>query len=345
MELAAPVGIVEEGGKLKALRCIRMKLGEPDASGRRRPIPLEGSEFDLPCQMAVSAIGQSTAARTGSPTPRDGQVGLTKWNTFVIDPESLSTNVRGVFAGGDAADDGPTVVIDAIADGQRAARSIDAFLADASSAPRPFVVKKEFWAKPGEAELGDVKESPRHEVHQIDVEQRRGSFDEVATGFEFEDNVHECDRCLSCGCVRFDDCALRIYAEQYGVDMDRFKGHARKHKVDDRHPYVVYDPNKCILCARCIRTCARVLPVAALGLVGRGFRTEMRPAMNDPLVETSCVSCGNCVDACPTGALTVKYPFPGRARLDTDDASTHCAFCSLACALTVKTVRRGALLT
>ena len=340
MELAAPVGIVEENGKLKALRCQRMKLGEPDKSGRRRPIPLEGSEFDLPCHMAVSAIGQSTSLYGLTDVP-GGSVGLTKWNTFVIDPQDLSTNVRGVYAGGDAADDGPTVVIDAIADGQRAARSIDAFLSDASSAPRPFVVKKEFWAKPGEAELGDVKESPRHEVHQIDVEARRGSFAEVATGFEFEDNVHECDRCLSCGCLRFDSCALRIHAERYGVDMDRFKGHARRHKVDDRHPYIVYDPNKCILCARCIRTCARVLPVAALGLVGRGFRTEMRPAMNDPLVETSCVSCGNCVDACPTGALTVKYPFPGRAALRTKDRETHCAFCSVACALTVKRFGAG----
>ncbi len=74
------------------------------------------------------------------------------------------------------------------------------------------------------------------------------------------------------------------------MDMDHFKGYVRKHKVDDRHPYVIYDPNKCILCARCIRTCDRVLPISALGLVNRGFKTEMRPAMNDPLVETSCIS-------------------------------------------------------
>lgn len=341
MELAAPVGIVKDAaGKLKALRCQRMKLGEPDKSGRRRPIPLEGSEFDLPCQMAVSAIGQATdlagvTAVAGLP------VNLTKWNTFVIDPATLATNVKGVFAGGDAADDGPTVVIDAIADGQRAARAIDAFLCDAAVAPRPFVVKKEFWAKPGKAELGEVKESPRHEVHQIDVESRRGSFAEVATGFEPEDNAHETARCLSCGCLRFDTCFLRIYAEEYGIDMSHYKGLVRKHKIDERHPYIVYDPNKCILCARCIRTCARVLPISALGLVSRGFRTEMRPALNDPLVETSCVSCGNCVDACPTGALTVKYPFPGRACIDTDDEPTRCAFCSLACPVVVKSFGPG----
>ena len=335
MELAAPVGIVAENGKLKAIRCQRMKLGEPDDSGRRRPVPLEGSEYDLPCQMAISAIGQNTVLE--GLTALDGDdIELTRWDTYVVDLATMKTNLSGVFAGGDAADDGPTVVIDAIRDGQRAGKAIDRFLKGEEKPDEPFVVRKEFWAKPGKTELGEVKESPRHEVHFIDVEERRGSFDEVATGFEFEDNIHECDRCLSCGCVRFYDCDLRLQAEEYGVDMEKYKGYARKHKVDERHPYIVYDPNKCILCARCVRTCERVLPISALGLVGRGFRTEMRPAMNDPLVETSCVSCGNCVDACPTAALTVKYPFPGRAALYDEVVETNCAFCSLACAMKVR---------
>ncbi|MBN1885173.1 MAG: FAD-dependent oxidoreductase [Candidatus Krumholzibacteriota bacterium] len=334
LELAAPIGIVAEKGRLKALRCRRMKLGEPDDSGRRRPVPIEGSEFDQPCQLAVAAIGQDTVM-DGLAGDGDGPE-LTRWKTFVVDTATMKTSVDGVFAGGDAADDGPTVVIDAIRDGQRAARAIHAFLTGEKPAAGPFVVRKEFWSKPGTAELGEVPESPRHEVHLIDVENRRGSFTEVATGFEYEDNVHETARCLSCGCVRFEDCSLRLYAEEYGVDMEKYKGYVRKHKVDERHPYIVYDPNKCVLCSRCIRTCARVLPISAIGLVNRGFRTEMRPAMNDPLVETSCVSCGNCVDACPTGALTVKYPFAGRASLATVDVPTHCGFCSLACPITVK---------
>ncbi|MFH1313482.1 MAG: FAD-dependent oxidoreductase [Candidatus Eisenbacteria bacterium] len=340
MELAAPVGIVASGGRLKALRCIRMKLGEPDDSGRRRPVPLEGSEFDLPCQMAVAAIGQDPVV-DGLTSVDDKPVSLSKWNTFVVDTETMKTSVEGIFAGGDAADDGPTVVIDAIRDGRRAAAAVHSYLTDEEPPAKPFIVRKEFWSKPGKAELGDISESPRHEVRTIDVEARRGNFDEVATGFEYEDNRHECDRCLSCGCIRFDDCELRLYAEEYGVDMNRLKGYVRKHKVDDRHPYVVYDPNKCILCARCIRTCERLLAIPALGLVGRGFRTEMRPALNDPLVETSCTSCGNCVEACPTGALTVKYAFPGRAPLHTDDVSSHCALCSLACPITVKRFGEG----
>ncbi|MBD3370956.1 molybdopterin-dependent oxidoreductase [Candidatus Fermentibacteria bacterium] len=334
MELTQPVGIVKDDqGKIKALKCIRMKLGEPDASGRKRPVPIEGSDFQLPCDLAVSAIGQKPIL---DGLDLDGRIEVSRWSTYQVDTKTMQTTMEGVFAGGDAADDGPTVVIDAIRDGQRAASAIHAHLSDRDLQPEPFVVRKEFWTKPGKQELGEIEERPRHEVHTIDVEDRRSNFREVATGFEYEDNVHETDRCLACGCLRYDDCKLRLYAEEYGVDMEHYKGYVRKHRVDDRHPYIAYDPNKCILCSRCIRTCERVLPISALGLVNRGFRTEMRPAMNDPLVDTNCISCGNCVDSCPTGALTFKYPFRGRAALETEEVETHCAFCSLGCRMVVR---------
>jgi NADPH-dependent glutamate synthase beta subunit-like oxidoreductase len=159
MELAQPIGIVKEDGKLKALRCLRMKLGEPDDSGRRRPVPLEGSEFELPCQLAVPAIGQSPALE-GLTSTDSKEIGITRWNTVVIDPETMSTNVEGLFAGGDMADDGPTVVIDAIRDGQKAAKAIHAFLMGEPIPSKDFRVEKEFWKKPGKTELGDVRESP-----------------------------------------------------------------------------------------------------------------------------------------------------------------------------------------
>jgi formate dehydrogenase major subunit len=336
MELMAPIGVVrDEAGKLQAIKCQRMKLGEPDDSGRRRPVPQEGSDFDLPCDLAISAIGQDTVL-DGLVETELGSVELTRWNTYAVNTTTLETNIPGVFAGGDAVDDGPTVVIDAIGDGQRAGKTMAAYVLGEERPREPFVVNKSFWAKPGKQELGEIAESPRHEVHLIDVDERRQNFAEVSTGFDFADNAHETARCLSCGCVRFDDCSLRLYGEEYNVEMERYKGYVRKHKVDDRHPYVSYDPNKCILCSRCIRTCERVLPISALGLVGRGFKTEMRPAMNDALYDTNCVSCGNCIDACPVGALTAKYAFAGRACLETTDVKTHCAFCSIGCETTVR---------
>ena len=106
MELAAPVGIVkDEEGKLKALRCTRMVLGEPDASGRRRPIPQEGSEFEVPCDMAISAIGQRPIL-DGLTDIEDG-VEQTRWQTIITDKVTMKTNIEGIFAGGDAADGRP----------------------------------------------------------------------------------------------------------------------------------------------------------------------------------------------------------------------------------------------
>ncbi len=100
-----------------------MKLGEPDDSGRRRPVPQEGSDFDLPCDLAISAIGQDTVL-DGLVETELGSVELTRWNTYAVNTTTLETNIPGVFAGGDAVDDGPTVVIDAIRDGQRAGKAI-----------------------------------------------------------------------------------------------------------------------------------------------------------------------------------------------------------------------------
>ncbi|MBT7311499.1 FAD-dependent oxidoreductase, partial [bacterium] len=335
MELVAPIGIIKENEKLAALRCQRMVLGEPDDSGRRRPVPQEGSEFNLPCNLLISAIGQNTVL-DGLEELDDQSIELTSWNTYDTDPETMATNIEGVFAGGDAADDGPTVAIDAIRDGHKAARAISEYLAVETGWQKPFTVKKSFWSKMTSDDLDFVKESPRHEVHLIDVDARVNQFVEVSDGFEHEDSDHETSRCLSCGCVVFSDCDLRLYGQEYGVDMELYKGQVRKHKVDERHPHIIIDPNKCILCQRCIRTCEKVLPVPAIGLINRGFKTEVRPAMDDPLVETNCVACGNCIDSCPTGSLAAKYAFPGFASLQADMVSTHCGFCSIGCELSVK---------
>jgi formate dehydrogenase major subunit len=340
MELVAPVGLRADDGVLQAVRCIRMKLGEPDDSGRRRPIPIAGSEFEIPCQLASAAIGQNPVL-AGVDTLDGEHLDQTRWGTLSVDPATGATNLPGVFAGGDAINDGPTVAIDAIADGRHAAAAIEAWL-EGREVPEPtFVARKADWAPPGKQELGEVVETRRRSLQHLDVEEREGSFDEVATGFEPEDALHECDRCLECGCVRADDCELRHWADVYGADHRGIKGEVRKHRVDDRHPWITYDPNKCVLCAKCIRTCAKVLPIAALGLVNRGFRTEMRPAMNDPLIETNCVSCGNCVDACPTAALTVKHPFPGRASLPLRVEQTFCGFCSIGCSIEARVLGPG----
>ena len=129
----------------------------------------------------------------------------------------------------------------------------------------------------------------------------------MATGYEDDDLEHEADRCLSCGCLAFDWCDLRLLAEEYQVDMDHFKGYARKHKVDDRHPYLVYDPNKCILCARCVRASRDLDGKNVFQFVERGPERKVQVNAEARLGDTDADISDQVVDVCPVGALMRKH--------------------------------------
>ena len=117
--LTTPVRFYGEGGKLSTMECIRMELGEPDASGRRRPLPVQGSEWNLPVDTVITALGQATDTSFVEALG----VSLGKDETITVEPVTGTTNIEGVFAGGDVTT-GPAYVVDAIAAGKRAARSI-----------------------------------------------------------------------------------------------------------------------------------------------------------------------------------------------------------------------------
>ena len=355
IELGAPQELVlDKDGNLTGIKCIRMKLGEPDASGRRRPVPVEGSEFVQNCDYCISAIGQTPVLDGIAPDDPESP-DSTKWSTIVSDENSYATRVHGVFAGGDV-QTGASVAIDCIAAGQRAARSIHAFLMDEPvdlgiwahmahfndhTAPhcdfkQAVVMRKDLLAEVQEGDLGESVKLARQKLPEIEVEERMGSFDEVSMGFGWDEAHHEWRRCLECGCTEVNDCKLREYCSEYGVDLTKYSGKVRKYRVDERHPYILIDNNKCILCSRCIRTCEQVLGLSALGLVNRGFSAMIQPAMGKPLAETPCVSCGNCEAACPTGAITIRLPFPGKAVVPSTEVESTCGFCSLGCKIRVR---------
>ncbi len=337
MELAAPVGIERtDGNKLKALRCIRMTLGEPDTSGRRSPVPLEGSEFRLECDLVVSAIGQEPLLKG-----LDNELGKTRWNAIDTGSDTgVATNMAGVFAAGDAAYHGPTVVIDSIRDGRNAAEAIHAHISGIGKKV-PFRASKGFWEKPGKELLPEREEKSANAQGAVAPEHRRSMDVEVALPITEPQCADETARCLSCGCVRYDDCDLRLLCEEYGIDMDRFRGRTARERVDESHPLMVYDANKCILCGKCIRTCTFLLSKPALGFVGRGFETRVRPAMDIPFGDTDCTGCGNCADVCPTAAVSIKLPWPGRACLPHADEDGICEICSLKCPVTFRRYHAG----
>jgi glutamate synthase (NADPH/NADH) small chain len=116
----------DEAGNLKEVECIRMELGEPDSSGRRRPVPMEGSNFRIPVDVAVISIGNSPNPLIPNTTPG---LEVSKWGTIVIDEETGKTSKKGVFAGGDVAT-GAATVISAMGAGRKAARAIHKYLQD-----------------------------------------------------------------------------------------------------------------------------------------------------------------------------------------------------------------------
>ncbi len=172
--LATPVRILSKENQLSAIECIRMELGEPDTSGRRRPIPIKGSEFTINVDNAVIAIGQAVDKAM---LPKE--LDYTGWGTLEVDPVTLQTNIDGVFAGGDAVS-GPADVIAAIAAGKEAAVSIDRYLKGISLTEGRQIAheKVEQVSKEG------VKPKARARMPLLELDQRKGSFDEVEQGFD-----------------------------------------------------------------------------------------------------------------------------------------------------------------
>ena len=192
--LAAPIKILSRNGKIEAIECIRMKLGDKDESGRRRPVPIEGSEFKVNVDSLILAISQEPDI-----TPLIGENGLkvSSWNTIEVDPETLLTDVEGVFAGGDVVS-GPNTVTGAMAHGKTAAKMIDKFVRGEKLEVTYEVTCPALQVEAVELSEEEVRELKRPEMPAIAVEKRTSSFEEVELGFSEAAAISEARRCLRC---------------------------------------------------------------------------------------------------------------------------------------------------
>jgi heterodisulfide reductase subunit A-like polyferredoxin len=199
--LAQPIEAISDEGHLVAVKCVRMKLGEPDASGRRRPVPIEGSEFLVECDTMVAAVAQ--APEISFLDPDHGLEVDTYRGTFVVDDRTLATNRLGVFAGGDAVR-GAAALIEAVAHGRRAALSVDRYLRQepllSPREERPLdtveLSQAEIQAMVDEEQ---VPLTPRAEVPTAPARERRQDFREVALPLTEDQACAEAERCFRCG--------------------------------------------------------------------------------------------------------------------------------------------------
>jgi formate dehydrogenase major subunit len=301
--LTNPLSVSQDNDKV-SLKLTKMELGEPDASGRRSPRPVAGSEYTMELDYVISAIGQTQDL---SFIDDDCNVSTSR-DRIAADSHTAMTNIDGVFVSLDSVT-GPQTAILAIAGGKRAALAMSQYMnGKGITAEEKFYnhVKAKDNKEIDPATFDNIETIDKINMPVLTKEQRHHNFEEVELGFSEMQAKREAARCLSCGCADVDECKLRQYASKYEVAQFAFSGEMTTHPMDDSHQYIARDRNKCILCARCVRICMET-GSGVFGFVGRGFDTTVEPPFSMPLgEEKNCISCGLCVSTCPTGALSPK---------------------------------------
>lgn len=278
--LTQPIRVLSRDGTMvSAIRCIRNKLGDPEQDGRRRPIPVEGTEFDLDIDLLIPAVSQSPDI---SFLPEKIGLEISKWDRLSVNPETFETNVRGIFAGGDFVT-GPRDVIRVIADGRRAALSIHRYLSG-----EVFEKKPAYFTPISEVRIdSNLEKIPRQRMETLPVRER-GSMDrEVELGFSREVAIREAVRCLQChlftvfdrtkcilcgGCV--DICPKSCFRM---ARLDEIERDEKLSKLVESLYHVSFDEAQ------------------RLNLASVIFKDETR-----------CIQCGLCVKRCPTGTITME---------------------------------------
>lgn len=307
--LAAPVKVAKSGSNV-LLSCVQMELGEPDASGRRRPVPIEGAEFEILATAVISAIGQKVVPDGII----DTGVGLTRWGTIQTDSKTFMTDRAGIFACGDC-QTGADIAVRAVGNGRKAAYSVNQYLSGQEVTGEPVLFNSTMGALEDVSEdiFTGYEKTAKVVMPVIDQVERTTTFKEIETGFSREEARKEAARCLECGCDAADDCKLRTYATRYNADQLYFGGEVRKYQVDYSHEKIKMEINKCINCGACVRACAEIKGLSVLSFAGRGFTTRMTAPFGRSLVDTACDGCGECVAVCPTAGIMFKKEFRDEA--------------------------------
>jgi NADH-quinone oxidoreductase subunit F len=191
--LVAPVKGLTKNGKVTGVECIRMKLGQKDASGRRKPIPIKGSNFIVKLDTLILAIGERP--ETSYIAPSDN-ISLSKEN-IVVDGETFKTTRDGVFAGGDVAT-GPNTVVNAMAAGKTAAETIEKYICGQPLAREHRLTRPSIYVKPVEISEEEAAKAKRPKMPRLTMAQRRKNFKEVELGLSERFACREARRCLRC---------------------------------------------------------------------------------------------------------------------------------------------------
>ncbi len=292
--LTNPAEIIGENSKVTQVKLQVMELGEPDESGRRSPVAVEGKFEILDVDTVICAIGQKVNVKGFE------QLELNAKGIISADSKTFATSVKGVFAVGDATNRGASIAIEAIGEAAKAAKVVHGYLLGMDVAyTKPFVSEK----NPDAKYFEKYEKSARQIMGTLPANTRKTNFDQVILGFTEKQAIKEASRCLECGCHDYKDCKLIKYANMYPIEPERLEGEKHNSFTERKLVSIERDQGKCILCNLCVRECKEVANKGILGLVDRGFKTVIRPEFNNEETISCCKDCHLCVDVCPTGAL------------------------------------------
>ncbi len=327
--MATPLRIQRVGTYLE-VEVARTVLSEPDERGVRRPVPMPGSQEIFRVDTVISALGQEPDTAFKSYGQIEAELKTSPGGQIKVNPGSQATSHPQIWAGGDFVS-GPRTVIQAVAAGRRAAENINRKLRGEAKTS-VFVSAKFNFSRGKKLDEVDVSQyehlptQPREVMPTRDPEFRINDFDEVELGYTAEMAVREANRCLKCGCLGLHKCSFRevLIKENVGASKSMRKP---RYDVNEEHPFLVLDPNKCVRCFRCVRVCDYEgirLEIVDLGEGEEEIQLEFTE---------KCVHCGSCADVCPTGAITKKCDVVPRAFGEGEKVRTVCTYCGTGCNL------------
>lgn len=325
--LAAPKSI-EGNGRVERVVCERMKLGEPDASGRRSPVPT-GETFVLEVDAVIAAVGQAIDF-SGVPSElHDGR-------KMKAGPD-YDTPLPGVFVCGDQ-QTGPKIAIEAIGNGHWAADSLDHYLTYGTP-KKPFfydIVRTDL----GPEDFRDVEKTVQEHVPHVSGETRLAKpFAEYSPGLTEEQTLRDAKRCMECGCADVFECKLRKYATSHEVQPEKLAGEHIA-KFEDANQYYIRNLDKCILCSKCVRACDEISGFHAIDFAKRGFESVLTPQFYNDMEHSDCTFCGLCTQVCPVGALMEKRAERWPHLEEPEIVRTTCQMCAVGCELDLNLDRR-----
>ena len=345
---AGPTRVITDAkGNVTGVEFIRNRPGEPDASGRRRPEPAPGTEFTIPCDRVLLAIGQGPELDWIGPGSEGPQA--TKQRRLKADAVTFETDRPGVFGTGDVRV-GAATVVQAVAEGRRSAYAVDAYL---KGLDLSVIKTRQQLAEPQPEFLSIVpftseRKEPRYRLKAMEAEVRNKSYIEYEIPYSREEVVAESTRCLQCTCEAIGFCDLRRLGIEYGTTLttlepqfhqgagyrsvteNRFTGVNHDYIRDDSHAFILREPSRCIDCGRCANVCAEVVGAACYDFMRIGFDTLVTTPLDMSLNDTPCVSCGRCAETCPTGALMPKPRILEKYDVD-ESRCILCGICVDAC--------------